>query len=441
MAQSKRNRRNRSAGRKPKKVVTGEAEVEITELGDQGDGIALMDETRVFVAGALPGEILRIQRTGNRGEILRILQASPDRQAARCPHDSQCGGCTLQRLGPEGEARFKLDLLAKALARERLTAAITHPMFTVPERARRRASFALWQEGDGIAFGFQGRRSHDVVKLEECVVIRSEIMEAMPALSKALGPIVRRQKGLKLEVTCYPRGLDINLVGAKLDPLDLDIDEMNSLAATVAVSGVLRLSLEGVLYLEPRAPSLTFGGVNVAPPPGAFLQATEESEVAMQSRVLRALRARNVKGPVADLFCGCGTFTLPIAQYCEVVGFDAQEDQIDSLRTAVQRAAQNRVQVERRDLYRRPLVEQELNKFGAVVLDPPRAGAKDQIARLAASEVDLVIYVSCDHKTFSRDGRTLQEAGFELTELTPVDQFRYAAHLECVGIFERNRKA
>ncbi|TNE39004.1 MAG: class I SAM-dependent RNA methyltransferase, partial [Alphaproteobacteria bacterium] len=361
MPQPKRHKRRRATGRKSKKPeVTEEVEVSVLELGEQGDGIAVLGEERIFVPGALPGERLRILRRANRGEILEILTVSPDRQAARCPHDRQCGGCALQPLGEKGEVAFKRDLLKKALVREGLRPQAIHSMITVPERSRRRASFALWREEEGAAFGFQGRKSHEVVAIKDCAVIRPEILQAMPTIVEALAPIIRRHKGLKLNVTHFSGGLDLNLIGARLDPLDLDFEEMNSLAAAVALPEVLRISLDGVLYLEPRAPILTLSGVNVAPPPGAFLQATEESEKALQALVTQALHARDVKGPVADLFCGCGTFTLPIAEHFEVTGFDAEEAQIAALQTAVQRAAQNRVRAERRDLYQRPLVEQEL---------------------------------------------------------------------------------
>ena len=173
----------------------------------------------------------------------------------------------------------------------------------------------------------------------------------------------------------------------------------------------------------------------VVPPPGAFFQAVPEAEQAMIARVTAALGKTK---EVGDLFCGIGTLTLPIAQKARVRAFDADRRAIDALNEAQKRNQGLKPFTARaRDLFRDPLSPMEMKDLDAVVLDPPRAGARAQCERIAKSKVPRVVMVSCNPATLARDLRILLDGGYGLTAVTPIDQFLYTPHLEAVAVLSR----
>ena len=178
--------------------------------------------------------------------------------------------------------------------------------------------------------------------------------------------------------------------------------------------------------IEP--PYQRFGKAQVVPPAGAFLQATAEGEAALLRAVKRAIGGAS---KVADLFSGCGTFALPLAETAEVHAVEGEKAMVAALdRGWRETQGLKRVTSEARDLLRRPLLRDELAKFDAIVIDPPRAGAEAQIAEIAASTVPLVAMVSCNPITFARDAKALIAAGFRIESLVVVDQFRWSNHIE-----------
>jgi 23S rRNA (uracil1939-C5)-methyltransferase len=169
----------------------------------------------------------------------------------------------------------------------------------------------------------------------------------------------------------------------------------------------------------------------VALPHGAFLQATAEGEAALIAAVQEAVGPARI---VADLFAGLGTFALSLEG--RVLAVEGARDAGMVLKAAANRA-QRQLFVEYRDLFRRPLDEKELDRFEALVLDPPRAGAKEQIPNLARSTVPRIAYVSCNPATFARDASTLLGGGYRLVWIKPVGQFRWSTHVELAALFVR----
>jgi 23S rRNA (uracil1939-C5)-methyltransferase len=170
-------------------------------------------------------------------------------------------------------------------------------------------------------------------------------------------------------------------------------------------------------------------------PPSAFLQATFAAEEVLARLVADHVGRANM---VADLFCGLGPFALRLARHARVVAADADDAAISALkRAAALTSGLKPIEAGRRDLFRRPYLAHELKRMDAVVFDPPRQGAQAQARALAASDVPVVVAVSCNPATFSRDIRLLVDGGYRLTAVTPVDQFRYAAHVEVVGKLEK----
>jgi 23S rRNA (uracil1939-C5)-methyltransferase len=164
-----------------------------------------------------------------------------------------------------------------------------------------------------------------------------------------------------------------------------------------------------------------------------FLQPTREGEAMLQSLVRDGVAAAM---NVADLFSGCGTFSLAFDGYPDIAAFDDNAGMVAALNGAV-KAHGSRIRAERRDLFRRPLSAEELSRYDAVVIDPPRPGAKAQSEQLARSKVPKIVYVSCSPASFSRDARILCDGGYRLIRIVPVDQFLWSSHLELVAFLER----
>ena len=197
----------------------------------------------------------------------------------------------------------------------------------------------------------------------------------------------------------------------------------------------MTLSLEGEALVSRQPVEVRLGSRNVPLPPGAFVQAVGEAESEMIRLVVAAVgKAR----PVADLFAGLGTFALALAERAEVTAVESDGPALKALAVAAARGGLKPITPLRRDLFREPLSPRELDRFGAVVLDPPRAGAKAQAEALAGSSVPVVVAVSCNPATLARDVRTLLDGGYALARVTPIDQFLFAPHVEVVAELRRN---
>ncbi|UMY17038.1 RNA methyltransferase [Methylobacterium organophilum] len=402
--------------------------VVIDRLGIRGDGLAAEG---LAIPGALPGEHVRIERAGNRARLLAIESASPERVAPFCPYYARCGGCVMQHLASEPYAAWKQEGVARALGQAGLETDLAS-LRDAHGAGRRRLILHVRRIEGAARAGLMAARSHDLVPIDHCPITVPALHRA-PAVAEALAvPLGRGAKPLDVQATASRAGLDIDIRGH--GPVDEGVRA--ALTRLAAELDLARLSLHGDIVVERRPPVLASSGAAVVPPPGGFLQATEAGEAALTELVLAALDKRVKR--VADLFSGCGPFALALARAHEVHAVEGEAAPLAALDRAF-RASQGlrRITTERRDLFRRPLLPLELDRFDAVVFDPPRAGAQAQAARLAESKVPLVVGVSCDAGTFARDAATLVEGGYRLERVVPVDQFRYSAHVEMVGFFRR----
>ncbi len=253
---------------------------------------------------------------------------------------------------------------------------------------------------------------------------------ALPVARALAGILLATGKPVDLHVTLAENGIDIDVRG----PGKLAKPVEAKIVAFAAERKVARISLHGETLAQLMPPTHLVGDVRVYLPPGPFLQATAEGERVLASKVLEA--AGSAKS-AADLFCGVGTFALRLAGAMKVVAFDNHAPSIAALATAAKSPGLKPVTASARDLFRWPLVVDELKKIDFVVLDPPRQGAEAQARELARSKVKKIAYVSCDADSFARDAKILLGGGFTLGEVTPVDQFRYSPHVELVGVFSR----
>jgi 23S rRNA (uracil1939-C5)-methyltransferase len=405
--------------------------VTITRIGHRGDGIAETANGPVYVPFTLAGESVRIARSGKRARLVEVVKPSPERVEPPCRHFGACGGCALQIMGLDATRDLKRRFVADALAQHHIDCPV-EPTFGAPLGSRRRAVFSAMRANKRTVVGFHERASQRIVDLTVCPVLRPQIARSLPLFRDiAAATLPPRKKG-RISVLASETGLDIAIEsgGSGRGPA-----LSGAMMARLGDAGVARLSLDGDIAALFAEPVLMLAGVPVVPPPGAFAQASVETETFMTGLAVAHLEG---SGAIADLFAGFGTFSLALAQHAPVFALDNAADGLAALEKAArQGSGLSPVTTEIRDLMQFPLSEQELKRFDGVVLDPPFAGARAQAARLAASGVGGIVSISCNPATFARDARILIDGGFVLERVTPVDQFVFAADTEVVGLFSR----
>lgn len=391
---------------------------EIVRVAARGDGVTADGRHAAFAA---PGDTIDAD-----GAVV----PGPHHRTPPCRHFPACGGCQLQHLDDDSYAAFVTDRVASALDGQGLDAPLRPPLVS-PPRTRRRATLQAARRGGQVLLGFNAEGSHDIVDMHECWVLAPALFVLVAPLRTLLAGLLGKRARARVHLTLADQGIDVLVEGVTAD----------TLASSEALTGfaerhrLARLSLDGgdgpETRWEPEPVTITLGGVPVPLPPAAFLQATAEGEVALVAAVREATAAA---ATVADLFAGLGTFALALP-----VGVYAAEGARDALFALKAGAAQagRSVAAEHRDLFRRPLTAAEASRFGAAVLDPPRAGAREQIGELAAATVPVIAYVSCNPATFARDAAILVGGGYRLEWVQPVGQFRWSTHVELIGCFRR----
>ncbi|MBX3576011.1 MAG: class I SAM-dependent RNA methyltransferase [Rhizobiaceae bacterium] len=403
----------------------------IARLGAQGDGIADTQTGPVYVPFALPGETVIASRVKERADLVAVVEPSPQRAIPPCRHFGECGGCALQHLDPAAYLAWKRDKVVQAL---RGIDAPVGDIVACAARSRRRVTLSARRTEAGMLLGYSKALSHQIVDIAECVIAEPLIERSLPMLRRLAALVCATPQPFHLTVTATASGLDVAAVGggrladsARRDAADFAIRER-----------IARLSADGEIIVEPAKPAVAVGTATVVPPPGAFLQAVAAAEEAMAGLVLGHVgKARRV----ADLFAGSGAFALRLAAQAEVHAVESDPAAL----AALDRASRNtlglrRVTVEKRDLFRRPLTAHDLDTFGAVVFDPPRAGAEDQSKQIARSTVPLVAAVSCNPTTLARDLGILVAGGYRVMSITPLDQFLWSPHVEAVALLEKPKR-
>ena len=428
-------RPSRPPGPPPSPPPAGPVGVE--SLGGEGDGLVRLPGGVLHVAGALPGETVRL-RAGPDGPVLdEVVTPSPLRRTPPCPHFGACGGCALQHWDDEAALAWKVERLRATLAMERLETDILPVVRTAPGGRRRAALHARRGPTRAEArLGFKARRSWSLVDIEACLVLNPALARALPALRRLAAPLLEHPKSAPaLHVTLSDDGLDIDVSGVEARSGGLSADARQAVAGLAQEAGLARVTLAGEVLFQQRQPTLRIGKARVALPAGAFLQADPHAEAAMVAEAREALAGAR---RIADLFCGLGAFTFPLAEIAPVLAADGSAAAVQALAGAIATApGLHGITAETRDLFRRPLLAAEMKRIDAVVFDPPRAGAQAQSAEIARSGVARVVGISCNPATFARDARRLVDAGFRLEKIRPVDQFLWSPHLELAAVFSR----
>jgi len=391
----------------------------IVRLAARGDGVTANGR---FVAFAAPGDLV-----GEDG----VVEPGPHHAVPPCRHFPECGGCQLQHIDDEAYRLYLIDRVETALEAQGITGVELREPALSPPNTRRRASFRAEKRGGQTLLGFNAQASHRIVDMRECHILHPRLFALVAPLRSLLGDLLGPRGGGEVRMILADHGPDLLLEKVSVEGL-VETERVTAFAST---HGLARLAIDdgfGPQTLwEPQPAEITLGGVAVALPHGAFLQATAEGEAALVAAVSEAVGGANI---VADLFAGLGTFALSLSG--RILAVEGARDAALALKAAASRA-QRTVFVDHRDLFRRPLDRKELGRFEAIVLDPPRAGAREQAQELAGSTVSKIAYVSCNPATFARDSRTLIDGGYLLSWVKPVGQFRWSTHVELAACFER----
>ena len=347
-----------------------------------------------------------------------------------CRHFGVCGGCTHQDMADADYRALKRGFVTDALSRHGVDASVDD-VFEVPPATRRRATMKAEKTREGVLLGFCTARSHDIVDVHECLVLTPKLAALVPRLREMLAAILRAGETAELHLTETDTGVDLSLRWQRSN----DPATLADLARWAAKLKLARISRHNETLIELARPAVHFGKASVALPPGAFLQPTREGEAALQNFVREALSGAK---QVADLFSGCGTFALALAERARVHAVEIDPAMLDALSSAARATSRLKpVTVERRNLFKRPISESDLSGYDGVCLDPPRAGALAQTQSLARSNVKRVAYISCDADTFARDARVMTDQGYRLERVVPVDQFLWSSHIELGASFRR----
>jgi 23S rRNA (uracil1939-C5)-methyltransferase len=409
----------------------------IDHVGHRGDGVAIADGQTVYVPYALGGEAVEVAPVPghhpDRRRLLQVERASPERVAPFCPHFGVCGGCAIQHWETERYRAWKRDIVIETLAQAKLACEV-YPLIDAHGLGRRRITLhARIGTHDVLKVGFAAANSHDIIPVDRCPILDPGLSGALDAGWAVAEPLISTGKPLDIQITTTDSGLDIDVRGSGPLPAAM----IATLSRVAEQHHLARLTRHGELVLMRTPPTITIGTAQVTLPPGSFLQATIAGEETLAALVAgHCQRAKHI----ADLFCGVGPFALRIAAKSRIAAFDNDDGAVMALqKAATSTPGLKPIKAQTRDLFRRPLMPQELRDYDAIVFDPPRQGAQAQVLQLAASKIPVVVAVSCNVATFTRDARILVDGGYRLEGVTPVDQFRHTPHVELVARFVLKR--
>lgn len=393
----------------------------IERIAARGDGVTADGR---HVAGGVPGD-----RIGGDGTLV----PGPNRVEPPCRHFDKCGGCQLQHVAEGALADFVRERVAGALAAQQVTAGEILPAHLSPPESRRRAALTALRAGKHVALGFNAAQSNQIVDMRQCPLLSPALFALIAPLRDLLAGIAPQRRPVKVKLQLLDQGAEVVLEGVRAEGLDAAM-ALQDFAGAHALARLAIDQGEGLETIwQPEPPTVHFAGIAVEVPPFAFLQATVPGQAVLVDAVTRAIGEAKA---VADLFAGVGTFALSVQAGRKVYAAEGARDAIAALTAAANRA-RALVATEHRDLFRRPLIPAELDRFGAVILDPPRAGAEEQVKQLAQSAVPAIAYVSCNPASFARDAKMLVAGGYRLDWVRPVGQFRWSTHVELAARFSR----
>jgi len=401
----------------------------IEDLGSKAEGRVNWRGQDLNVPFALPGEQVDIIVSKDNCELIDIKCRSGARREPVCQYFGECGGCALQHLDEQEYLQWKRDQIIRTLSFHGVTTDVS-PVRSISAGTRRRTVLSAKRTRNKVLLGYHRYRDTSIVPIGKCPVLVPEIEQSLKELGSFIFPFLTRRKEAKVTINQTASGLDIAITGAR------DVSQVINASSVLNLPeklNVARLTVNGEPVLLVREPVLEVDGISIPISPGAFIQATKESEQHMLEIVLEEVGSAS---NIADLFCGSGTFSLPVARHARVTAFESDTSALEAIKKAYSRnQGLKTVETVQRDLFRDPLSKDELKAYDMVIIDPPRAGAHKQSMQIAGSDVQKVMAVSCNPSTFSRDARILIDGGYELAYVVPIDQFLFSHHIELVAKF------
>lgn len=429
---------------------TGDSvELTIHALAGLGDGIGHYSangashdkKTSIFVPFSAPGDVLKVRITSKEknfyhAEIIEIITPGKSRTTPACRHYQHCGGCSLQHVDGATYTAYKHGILADILKRLGAPENVLKPLLSVGAGARRRCEWKVMVNKGVVSLGYLAPKSHSIIPITECPVLDPVISALIAPLAQTLSALKKPSLIKAVQATRLHNGLEILLHVQQ--PLPAAARETLKQAAPAL--GIIRIAESadaGYVNIYHTLPAeIACGNVIAELPAGAFLQAS-----AMAQQMITTCILKHTKGydRVVDLYAGCGTYSLPLAERGHHVhAYEGSVEMIQALHNTLHRHGfANRMGCTARDLFTTPLTPHELNRFDAAVINPPRNGAQTQVQHLAASELSRVVMISCNPATFERDARILAQSGFRMHEAIPIDQFYWTPHLEIAACFIR----
>ena len=438
----------RSRRRLPKEPF----EARIEDLSHDGRGVASHGEKKVFVHGALPGELVLVRVTGRKrnfdeGETVEVIEPSPDRIVPRCPHFGQCGGCSLQHLEPRKQIESKQNTLVQNLERigkvapETLWEPLMGPEWGYRRKARLSVRYVL--KKDRVLVGFRERYGRFVADMQECHVLDQRIASQLGRLSTLIYSMDARRTIPQLEVSCGDE--QCALIFRHLEPLsEGDLQKLQAFAIETGIAVLLQPAGPASIHcLEPATLELNFEvpefGMRLAFGPTDFIQINTDMNQKMIHRALELLEPdKNER--VLDLFCGLGNFTLPIATLAgDAVGVEGDAELVRKAGENAQRNGLQNASFHLADLNQDPGSAPWLKQhYDKVLVDPPRSGAEIILPHIEASRASRIVYVSCHPASLARDaGVLVHQFGFRLRGAGVMDMFPQTGHVESIALFER----
>ncbi|MGO3934517.1 RNA methyltransferase [Rhodopseudomonas pseudopalustris] len=405
----------------------------IDHVGHRGDGVAIRNGAAIYVPFTLGGETVEgapVPGHPDRRRLVSVQQPSSERIEPLCRHFGVCGGCAIQHWQADRYQAWKRDIVVETLQQAGIACEVA-PLIDAHGAGRRRITVHARQgTHEVVKVGFAAAGQHDIVPIDRCPILDPALDGALDAAWALAEPLISEGKPLDIQVSAAEEGLDVDIRGSG-PLLPRHITLLSKLAEQHKLA---RLTRHGEMVLMRTPPTIRIGNIPVALPPGSFLQATRAGEETLAALVSeRCAKAKTI----ADLFCGVGPFALRLGGKARVRAYDSEAGAIAALKKATGAPGLKPMTIDTRDLFRRPLVPQELQDIDAVVFDPPRQGAQAQCQQLAKSKVPLIVAVSCNVATFARDARILLDGGYSIDQVTPVDQFRHTPHVELVARFRR----
>jgi 23S rRNA (uracil1939-C5)-methyltransferase len=435
-----------------KRIRADAEQADIVDLSHEGHGVARLDGKAVFVTDALPGErvvLRRVRRHRNFDEAVleSVLVPSPDRVEPPCPHYGTCGGCALQHLGPAAQLAFKQGQLFENLARlggvepERALEPLTGPSWGYRRRAR--LGIKHVPRKGRVVVGFRERAAPYVADLHECRVLAPPLGALIDPLAELVGGLSIAARLPQAEAAVAENGCA--LVLRVLDPpSEADLGRLREFERTQGVR--LYLQPGGPATVAPLTPgreplrySLPEFGVTLEFEPSDFIQVNAVLNEAMVGRAVALLDPRPGER-VLDLFCGLGNFSLPLSRRgSEVVGVEGDAGLVGRAQRNAARQGIGNVTYVTADLAA-PAADAPwaARAYERVLLDPPRAGAREVLPVVAGCGAGRVVYISCHPGSLARDGGILvRDHGFRLVAAGVMDMFPHTAHVEAMAVFER----